>query len=44
MEEYTVVMNRRINIIKKARSTQSNLQIQYNPYQKPLVFFTEQKK
>ena len=31
----------RINILKNEYTTQSNLQIQCNPYQVPTVFFTE---
>ena len=33
--------NERINIVKNVHINKSNIQIQYNPYQIPLAFFTE---
>ena len=41
MEKYTVFMDQKNQYSENEYTTQSNLQIQCNPYQVPMVFFTE---
>ena len=41
MEKYTMFMDQKNQYSENEYTTQSNLQIQCNPYQLPMVFFTE---
>ena len=44
MEKYTMFMDWKNQYSENEYTTQSNLQIQYNPYQVTTVFFTELKQ
>ena len=41
MERYSMFLDWKNQYCKNGRTTQSNLQIQCNPYQIPMTFFTE---
>ena len=41
MEKYTIFMDQKNQYSENEYTTQSNLQIQCNPYQAPVIFFTE---
>ena len=41
MEKYTMFMDQKNQSSENEYTTQSNLQIQRNPYKLPMVFFTE---
>ena len=41
MEKYTIFMNQKNQQSENEYTTQSNQQIQCNPYETPMLFFTE---